>query len=159
MIDGNITEPTSLTESFDRPTFEKSGSFPCISGEGLTKSFLIETSITDQMSAIEMNEDLNDKQDGPAVVESSQATDKDLENTEFSLRQMSIDDIDSVSQDTALQSYQSTSLSQIDNENENIDTETHPFNGVQQQIEEISSPKKKIETSGNKRQKKILSLK
>jgi hypothetical protein len=149
MIDGNITEPTSLTESFDRPTFEKSGSFPCISGEGLTKSFPIETSIIDQMSAIEMNEDLNDKQDGPAVVESSQATDKDLENTEFSLRQMSIDDIESVSQDTALQS-----LSQIDNENENIVTETNPFNGVEQQIEEISSPKKKIETSGNKREKK-----
>jgi hypothetical protein len=158
MIDGNITEPTSLTESFDRPTFEKSRSFPCISGEGLTKSFPIESSITDQSSAIEINEDLNDKQDGPAVVESSQATDKDLENTEFSLRQTSIDDIESVSQDTALQS---TSLSQIDNENENenIVTETHPFNEVEQQSEEISSSKKKIETSGNKRQKKVLSFK
>ena len=46
MIDGNLTEPNSLSEAIERPTIEKSGSFPSIMTDHIDKSFPIDTEIT-----------------------------------------------------------------------------------------------------------------
>lgn len=46
MIDGNLTEPNSLSEPIERPMIEKSGSFPSIMTDDIDKSFPIDSEIT-----------------------------------------------------------------------------------------------------------------
>ncbi|XP_054163726.1 uncharacterized protein LOC128961506 [Oppia nitens] len=45
MIDGNITEPNSLSENIERPKIEKSGSFPSILNDNNNKSFFMDESV------------------------------------------------------------------------------------------------------------------
>ena len=74
MIDGNLTEPNSLSEATERPKIEKSGSFPSILSENLVKTFPVDIQTEESESKEEITECKPKSNSETTAVEPSKAT-------------------------------------------------------------------------------------